>query len=526
MAQTKQRWIDPAAQQSYEGEQRKPTDVPWASSTQTTPEPTPEPKTDTGVDKGAMRETLSGIQTQLEGLQERAAELKVEEPESPIQDAQHLLDELTPEAQLAQMEADRQRQMEELKVEEQKLLEERRGLVDKASDFMKGRTTEERVKDLQEEYEVSPMMKEARGALSQALEFQQRAIGLTEQRDAAVAAVGQQAISTPFLNRQEARVAENYDRRIASMSAMAGAQSSYAQAVQGQVSQARALIGDIVNAYTYDTQLELDRINMFMDLNKEEIEMLDRDYQNALQESQRYWENQLKEEKAESEAKLEMMATSEGQANITLNDTLEEAMEKYGNWTGTQIPSDTKSLFTEYPEAFADMTESQMKEMSFVEAVNRITKWEASRPAEIDIGDYFSPQEQRELRREGIDLTTSEGLREGMKRIREEDREMFWSRESMAKSEPPVWFDTVYRKITGTRDNVSIVPELFKRVWDQYRQQVVEEGWTEPSPTSQQYLEQFDLDWRVPGEREKAIEKLEEQGMYTPGDLKFISPGE
>jgi len=461
--------------------------------------------------------TLPGTPVVQEPIVQEQPELKIEEPESPVKDAQHLLDELTPQSQLAQMEVDRQRQMEEFQKEQQQLLEERKGLVDKASDFMKGRTTEDKVKDLQEEFEVSPMMEEARGALSQALEFQQRAIGLTEQRDAAMAAVGQQAISTPFLNRQEARIAENYDRRISSMSAMAGAQSAYAQAVQGQVSQARALIGDIVNAYTYDTKLELDRINMFMDLNKEEIGMLDRDYQNALQQSQRYWENQLNEEKAEREAVLNLML-SHTDAGITVNDTLEDAVQKSAQWLNIQPDQDVRSLMAQFPTAGIQESDS------FTQAINKIAKWEATTEEKIDIGDYFSPQEQRELRREGIDLTTSEGLREGMRRIREEEREMFWSRESMSKSEPPIWFDTVYRKITGTRNNVSIVPELLKRAWDQYRQQVVEEGWTEPSPTSQEYLEQFDLDWRVPGEREKAIEKLQERGVYTPGALKFVKP--
>ena len=231
--------------------------------------------------------------------------LKVEEPESPIEPAQKILDTITPQTRLEQLEEERQSRLDELEKEKEVVKEERTSLIDKLKDYFVSREpTEDIIRKEMDAFGITKQLEQQRQTFQEITQLQQTATTLIEGRDAAITALGQMAVATPFISGQQARVAESYDRRISTVSALIGAKSAYAEAVAGNINQARAFIGDIVNAYTYDTQLELNRISMFLDLNREEISMLDTEYQNALNESQRYWENQLAEERAEGRQSL------------------------------------------------------------------------------------------------------------------------------------------------------------------------------------------------------------------------------
>ena len=330
--------------------------------------------TDVSQLASAIGQTTQQVTSMLPITQE-APQLTIPEVESPTKSAENLMDRTAGiEDRLAQMETERQRIAEESKAERDRLIAEQRTLAEKASDFIRGRSVEDKMREEQQRFEIPETMEKEREALAQARELQQKAILLQEQRDAAIGALGHQAISTPFISGQQARIAEAYDRRIASTSAIAGTQLAYAEALRGNVSQARALIGDIVNAYTYDTELELNRINMFMDLNREEIGMLDRDYQNAIQESQRYWENQLAQERAEREAVLNM-SLNFLDAGIGLNDDIETALKKAQQWSGIQPDADVKQLMAQFPMAGIEEKDT------FTEAINKIAKWQAEEQA-------------------------------------------------------------------------------------------------------------------------------------------------
>jgi len=68
-----------------------------------------------------------------------------------------------------------------------------------------------------------------------------------------------------------------------------------------------------------------------MDLNSDEISMLDRDYQNALQETQRYWENRLITQRADKNTVMESMVDYP-KAGISIDDTPQEAAQKAAKW--------------------------------------------------------------------------------------------------------------------------------------------------------------------------------------------------
>lgn len=294
--------------------------------------------------------------------------LKVEEPESPIEPAQKILDTITPQTRLEQIEKERQDRIDTLKTERETVKEERTSLVDKLKDFFTGReSTEDIIKKEMETFGVTKQLEQQRQIFGEISQLQQTAMGLLESRDASITALGQMAVATPFISGQQARVAESYDRRISTLSAFIGAKSAYAEAIAGNINQARALIGDIVNAYTYDTQLELNRISMFLDLNRDEISMLDTEYQNALNESQRYWENKLAEERSEREAVLNL-SLSYLEAGISLDDDLETALEKTKQWTGIQPDADVRSLMAQYPTAGIQENDT------FTQAINKVAK--------------------------------------------------------------------------------------------------------------------------------------------------------
>ena len=302
--------------------------------------------------------------------------LKVEEPESPIEPAQKILDTITPQTRLEQLEEERQSRMDELEKEKEVVKEERTSLVDKLKDYFVSREpTEDIIRKEMDAFGITKQLEQQRQIFQEITQLQQTATTLIEGRDAAITALGQMAVATPFISGQQARVAESYDRRISTVSALIGAKSAYAEAVAGNINQARAFIGDIVNAYTYDTQLELNRISMFLDLNRDEISMLDTEYQNALNESQRYWENQLAEERAEREAVLNL-SLSFLEAGISLDDSLEDALEKTKQWTMIQPDAGVRSLMAQYPTA--GIKESD----SFTQAINKIAKM----PGQYDIG--------------------------------------------------------------------------------------------------------------------------------------------
>jgi len=206
-------------------------------------------------------------------------------------------------------------------------------------------------------------------------ELSNTATQLIEQRDTAIGLIGQQGIETPFIKGQQARIAENYDRRISTTTEHLGTQTALYEAQQGQIQQALGMVDQIVDAYTYDTQMELQKATMFLDLNREELNELGSEYTQLFQESQRHWENQLEEEKSEREAVLNLMLQHHD-AGITPDDSVEDAVRKSSKWLGVQPDADVRELMAQFP--MAEIEESD----TFTQAVNKISKLHAEQPPE------------------------------------------------------------------------------------------------------------------------------------------------
>ena len=325
-----------------------------------------------------LKSLQSGVPTQSVAPQqtiEPAQPLRIEQPEVDYS-YQNILDKITPDTRLAQIEEERNREIQRIEAQQQAAREEQKTLKDKLTDWVSGRKTEDVVRSEMDEWKVMETLDLQRQAFADIQELNQKAIGMIEARDAAIAALGQMTIATPFITGQQARVAEAYDRRISSMSALIGAKSAYAEALSGNMNVARGFINDIVNAYTFDTKLEFDRITMFLDINRDEIRALDISYQNAFSESQRYWENRLNTEKEERRIIMELSLNYLG-ANINYDDKLEDAVKKAREFALTQPNEDVKKLMMAYPQAgikTTDDLETAVRKVSALPAEGG--KWE------------------------------------------------------------------------------------------------------------------------------------------------------
>jgi hypothetical protein len=299
---------------------------------------------------------------------ENVPKINIPEKEAPKTAPGETLMDKTPTDWLLQQQKEARERIAEQQAELEKAQEERKGLIKQTKDFFSGvPKAEDKVRELQKEFGTIQALELQDKAIDEIMKIRNQVNLLKEQRDGSLAAIEQQGTLTPFMTRQQATIAENYDRRINSLAAQESVQIAMLQAQQGRVEQARALTGDIVNAMTYDTQLELDKMKMFLDINADEINMLDTSIQRDLTETKRQMENQLKEEKEEKTAVLEMMI-SYNKAGISPNDTLEEAATKAQEWSGIQPDAKVEELMAKYPKA--GITE----EDSFAEAITKIAK--------------------------------------------------------------------------------------------------------------------------------------------------------
>jgi hypothetical protein len=321
-------------------------------------------------------DTFKEIQDRASVLRERVdrlyeqPEVKIPEIEIDTSSAEELIDN-TPTEQLSVLEEKRQRELDRLEREREQVREERASLTDELRETFESRQSmEEKLKETQQDFGVIEMLDKQREQLTAIQDLRNRATTLIEQRDAAIGAIGQQAIATPFITGQQARIAENYDRRINTISAYMGTEVAMYEAQQGNIQIAQSMVAQIVDAYTYDTKMELEKVSTFIDLNSDEISMLDQEYQNTLQESQRYWENKLQEEKAEREAVLNLKLQY-ATAGITIDDDLETAVEKSSKWLGIQPDADVRELMANYPGAGIEEKDT------FTEAIKKITELQA-----------------------------------------------------------------------------------------------------------------------------------------------------
>lgn len=259
-----------------------------------------------------------------------------------FQSAKQIMD-TTPDTMLAKREAETIRRLEEDRQKRDELRSERRGLVEKQADAMGDVDMEGLVREERKRLEVPEALDAQRASIEEMRGIRQQITELENQKAEALATSEGRQAPMGFIRGEQERIQEQFNRREATLSKRLQAENAHLQAMQGQVSQARSLINDVVNAATYDTEMELKRIQSFREVNEQEISELDQDIQRQLQESQQYWQTQLETERQEKQQVMELMINTP-RAGINVDDTLEEAAEK-ARAAGAVIPEAAQTTF-------------------------------------------------------------------------------------------------------------------------------------------------------------------------------------
>ncbi len=298
---------------------------------------------------------------------ESVPKITIPEAEAPATAPGMSLIDKTPESWILQQQEQMQARIKEQQRQLEDKQQERKGIIEQTKEFLGGvPKMETTVRDLYQEFGAVSALQRQQTILDTIMQTRQQAVTLQEQRGAAIAVLEQQGTS-PYLTGQQARIAESFDRRINTLAAQEAAQVAHYQAEQGNVQQARGLVSDIVDAMTYDTNLELTKMQTFLDINKDEISMLDTSIQRDLQETTRQLENQLNQEKQERTAVLELSLTHFN-AGISPNDTLENAVVKAQQWLNIQPDARVEDLMAQFPTAGIDSKDT------FAEAITKIAR--------------------------------------------------------------------------------------------------------------------------------------------------------
>jgi len=362
------------------------------------------------------------------------------------------------------------------------LAEQQKTFFDKAKEMIAGRPKidmEAIMKGLHEQYGIPEYYERLQSQIPKIDALNRQMIDLQTREQQSLMASEQRMAPMTFIRGEQALIQRQYAVEKASVAAQLGAETALAEMYKGNINMARTLIGDVVQALTYDYNQQVADWEMNFNLYQDYFSALDSSTQKALDMAY----NEIVRQRDRKEKEYDTL----------LNAWLE--------------------LKAQGAEPFPF---NKIKNMDYEEGMKKIAETIAAQPTEADM---LSVAEAKSL---GVPYgtTRAQAMGMGITPTKPEKLALFWSREDMDREQPPVWFDEIYRKITNMPPDTSIAPPMYKKVWDQYRYQVIREGWTIPSPAAQQALELEGLDWRVPSERRKALEHLHKREilLYGPGN--------
>lgn len=320
----------------------------------------------------------------------------VDSEETEAKKSTDKIKDTTPSEELFEMEKERRERLREKREEREEKKKRRRELAEERAEIIEEAPSQrELLEEGREKYGVPSMLQQQKQSLQEVQDLRNRMTELEKERAEAMATSESREAPMGFIRGEQARLKERYDRREAILASRMQAENARVKALQGQVSQARSLIKDTVQAATFDTEMELKRINTFRDLNQDQIDELDRDIQNEIERSRQYWQSKLKRERKEKGSVMELMIEAP-QAGITLDDDIETATEKYNEAASAGLLSDEdKDLFAPAGEReLAGLKEfyprlGEIPEEHQAAIVNNLSKQESR-----DFVNYWKEQEK------------------------------------------------------------------------------------------------------------------------------------
>lgn len=146
-------------------------------------------------------------------------------------------------------------------------------------------------------------------------------------KDKAKAEASGRNASQSFINNQLAQIDRNAAPELNRMSANINSKAALIQAEQGLFREAQSFVDQAVQDATADLKFNYDLFNTFYDTNQNIIDKLDVKYQNSLKESKAAAETAWKTA-VDEKTEVGKLLVDNPQANISINDTLDEAYAK------------------------------------------------------------------------------------------------------------------------------------------------------------------------------------------------------
>ncbi|MEA2067129.1 MAG: hypothetical protein U9O65_08580, partial [Thermotogota bacterium] len=188
---------------------------------------------------------------------------------------------------------------------------------------------------LQEQYDkygITGDVAKQRTLIDEADVIRQNIIDIKAEKDQKLLIEEGKSTSTAYIQGQKALIERQYNSRLAAESARLTAKTATIQALQGQITQARSLSNEMVNAMVWDYQRDRDMMKEFIDYNSDLISDLGDDYKDAISDQYEALESAYEEKKAEAEEKRDLMFAAV-KYGVTLPDltdmTIDEAREAY-----------------------------------------------------------------------------------------------------------------------------------------------------------------------------------------------------
>jgi len=168
-----------------------------------------------------------------------------------------------------------------------------------------------------------------------------------KERDIAVAGVEGVGMPQGWIDDRKIVITNKYNAELNSMAAMINSKAAIMEARQNNFNEARSFANDAVSNYTADLYFEYKRYEEFVDMNMDLLDSLGAEYKEFVEGERVAMLQKLTLEEQEKTEVMKLVVDSKGQAGIDINDSLEEAREKYNQWAGAQVEGVTEFTKTQ-----------------------------------------------------------------------------------------------------------------------------------------------------------------------------------
>lgn len=152
---------------------------------------------------------------------------------------------------------------------------------------------------------------------------------LEAEKQSAIQNVETQPISRSFKEVQKKRIERDYNTKIAQATAKLSAESAMSEALSGNLTNARNLVNDAIEAYTYDINNEIDRFDSLKSTYSDWVDALDSDEKDALNLAYNELQNE-RDRITEEKQTVGSLMLEYPNAGITLDDDVDIATKKAG----------------------------------------------------------------------------------------------------------------------------------------------------------------------------------------------------